>query len=74
MKKFDAHIICELNETYKRYVFNKRDQLPDESFDEYLAALRNLTKTCTFSDCISKTLLRDCIVIGIVILRLESCY
>ena len=65
MKKFDAHIIGELNETYERYVFNKREQLPDESFDEYLAALRNLAKTCTFCDCMSKTLLRDRIVIGI---------
>ena len=39
MKKFDAHIIGELNETYSKYVsyvFNKRDQLPDESFDQNL--------------------------------------
>ena len=36
MKKFDAHIIGELNETYERYVFNKCDQLPDESFDQNL--------------------------------------
>ena len=73
MKKFDAHIIGELNETYERYVFNKREQLPDESFDEYLAALRNLAKTCTFCDCMSKTLLRDRIVIGIRDPRRESC-
>ena len=33
---FDTHIIGELNETDECYMFNKRDQLPDESFDEYL--------------------------------------
>ena len=32
MKKFDTHIIGEM-----RYVFNKHDQLPHESFAEYQA-------------------------------------
>jgi hypothetical protein len=62
---FDLHTIGEINETYERYIFNCRNQKPDESIDVYVAALRTLAKTCNFCDCLKDTLLRDRIVLGI---------
>ena len=35
----------ETNETYERYVFNKRDQQRGESFDIYSTSPRSLAKT-----------------------------
>ena len=42
LEKLEAYCIGETNETYERYVFNKRDQQQGESFDSYLSALRSL--------------------------------
>ena len=36
---FDLHKVGEINETYKRYIFNNRNQKPDESIDAYVTAL-----------------------------------
>ena len=44
--KIDAVIQYELNEAYERYFFNKRNQGTTESFDSYLAEIRNLAKSC----------------------------
>ena len=65
MKKFDAHIMGEVNETYERYKYNKRDQALGESIDDYVSSLKDLAKTCNFCDCLKDTLLRDRIVLGI---------
>jgi hypothetical protein len=65
MKKFDEYIIGEVNETYERYVFNKRDQSSGETIDDYVSTLKDLSKTCNFCDCLRDTLLRDRIVLGI---------
>ena len=61
----DLHTIGEINEIYERYMFNCRNQQPDESIDAYVTTLRNLAKTCNFCDCLKDTLLRDRIVWGI---------
>ena len=61
----DTHFIGTTNETYERFVFNKRDQKEGESFDEYINALRQLIKTCNFNASMSDSLLRDRIVLGI---------
>ena len=61
---FDKFAVGELNETYERFNFNTRQQQSDETFDEYLSALRNSEKTCNFGE-IGKSLLRDRIVYGI---------
>jgi hypothetical protein len=53
IEKFDSFAIGSLNETYERYVFNKRDQKPGESFDMYLTALRSLAKTCNLCNFIA---------------------
>ena len=62
---FDLHTVGEINETYKRYIFNSRNQKPDESIDANVTALRNLAKTCNFCDCLNDSLLRDRIFLGI---------
>ena len=65
LKKFDEFTIGETNETYERYMFNSRNQLPDETFDAYVAALRTLSQTCNFCECIRESLIRDRMVLGI---------
>ena len=65
IRKIDAAIQGEINETYERYVFNRRNQGTEESFDSYLAEIRNLAKSCNFCDCMSDSLIRDRIVMGV---------
>ena len=65
MKKMSEVLIGETNETYERYVFNKRDQRSGESIEAYSAALKELAKTCNFCDCMKDSLIRDRIVLGI---------
>ena len=62
---FDGFTIREVNETYERYIFNGRNQGQDESIDTYITALCTLAKTCGFCDCLTNSLIRDCIVLGI---------
>ena len=64
LEKLEAYCIGETNETYERYVFNKRDQQQGESFDSYLSAFRSLIKTCNFGT-LQDNLLRDRVVLGI---------
>ena len=42
IEKFDKYIIGETNETYERYIFNKREQKPEESVELYISALKDL--------------------------------
>ena len=65
IRKIDAAIQGEVNETYERHVFNRRNQGTEESFDSYLAEIRNLAKSCNFCDCMSDSLIRDRIVMGV---------
>ena len=59
IKKFDPHIVGQLNETYVRYKFKERQQATVESFDAYVTTLRYIRKSCNFCDCLADTLLRD---------------
>ncbi|KAL9954928.1 hypothetical protein ACROYT_G042516 [Oculina patagonica] len=61
MGKVEKHCIGEVNEIYERYCFNKRDKIPTESVDSFVAEL----KTCNFCDCLRESLIRDRIVLGI---------
>ena len=61
----DGHILGQTNETFERYKFNTRAQHLDETTDTYVAALKNLRKTCNFCDCLQDSLLRDRIVFGV---------
>ena len=67
IRKFDEHIIGQLNETYERYKFNCRNQTPGESVDSFVTALRNpLAKNCNFCECMRESLLRDRVIMGIL--------
>ena len=62
---FNAHFVGKTNETYERYVFNRRNQGTAEPIEDYVAALRTLSKSCNFCDCMRDSLVRDRIVLGI---------
>ena len=64
MELLEKHFIGDLNVPYERFLFFKRDQLPEESFDGYLASLRTLASTCEFGD-LEEDLIRDRIVCGL---------
>lgn len=64
LEKMEKYCIGECNETYEKYVFNRRDQESNESVDAYLTALRKLAKTCNYGT-LADSLIRDRIVVGI---------
>jgi uncharacterized protein YerC len=64
IEAFERHCIGEVNEIYERYVFNKRQQQPGESFDAFLGDLRRLMKTCGYGT-VEESTIRDRIVLGI---------
>ena len=66
IKKFDECVIGDTNETYERYVFNRRDQHSGENIESYITALRDLAKTCNFCNCLHDSLIRDRLVLGIL--------
>ena len=65
VKKFEEFCICETNETYERFIFNRRNQEENESVDQYVTALRKLAQTCNFCSCLHDSLIRDRLVLGI---------
>lgn len=44
MKGFDEHFGYLTNETFERFIFNKRNQESDKKIEEYVTALRKLIK------------------------------
>ena len=65
VQKFETFAIGEINETYERYIFNRRNQHEGESFESFLTAVRSLVKTCRYCDNCLNSLIRDRIVLGI---------
>ena len=66
MGKMEKHCIGEVNKIYERYCFNKRDKLPTEMVDNFVAhELKTLAKTCNFCNCLRDSLIRNRIVLGI---------
>ena len=63
MSKLEKHCIGEVNEIYERYCFNRRDKLPTESMDNFVAELNTLAKTCNFCECLRDSLICDHIVL-----------
>ncbi len=61
---FNQLAVGTLNETYERYMFNRRNQEPEESIAQYITTLRALSRTCNFGD-LHDSLLRDRIVLGV---------
>ena len=65
LARFKSFAVGKANETYERYMFNKRVQEPGESFDTFLNAIRNLIRTCNYCISCEPGILRDRIVLGI---------
>ncbi len=63
-RKFDEHIIGQVNETYERYKFNRRDQGSEEPIENYVAVLRELVKKCNYGE-LTDSLIKDRIILGI---------
>ena len=63
--KMAKYCIGEVKEIYERHCFNKRDKLPTEAVDSFVAELKTLAKTCNFCDCLRDSLICDRIVLGI---------
>jgi len=64
LTKLSEYFIPKRNKIYERYVFNSRSQKADESFDQFLTALRKLVAICEFGS-FEDEMLRDRIVIGL---------
>ena len=64
IEAFERYCIGEINEVYERYVFNKRQQEPGESFDTFLGDLRRLVKSCGYGT-VEDSTVRDRIVLGV---------
>ena len=64
MDKFEKHFVPKANITYERYVFFNRKQKEEESYEQYVTVLRNLSDTCKFGT-LKEELVRDIFVGGI---------
>ena len=58
IKKFDEYLLPCVDITFERHLFIHRDQLPGETLDRYLSALRTLARTCKFKQ-LKDSLVRD---------------
>ena len=65
IEKFEEFCIGETNETYERFVFNRRNQEENESIEQYVTVIRKLAQTCNFCNCLSDSLIRNRFVLGI---------
>ena len=54
-----------VNTAFERYHFNLRGQGPGESFEQYVAALRQIALRCDFENITPDQILRDRIMFGI---------
>lgn len=68
--KFDKYCNPIKNLVYEHFKFFKRDQLPGESVDRFITALRQLASTCEFKE--KDVLIRDRIVLGIREARIQE--
>ncbi|CAG2188276.1 unnamed protein product [Mytilus edulis] len=64
LQAFENHCNPKKNEPVGRYMFNMRNQRPDETFDKYITELKLLASTCNYG-AINDSLVRDRIVCGI---------
>ena len=65
LNAFQTFVIGESNETYERFLFNRRVQEPGERFEYFYADLQRLMSTCNYCDSCKDSILRDRIVLGI---------
>jgi hypothetical protein len=65
VKKFSELCLGETNETYERFIFNRRQKSDEEPIDKYVTTLRKLAQTCNFCAGLHDSLIRDRLVLGI---------
>lgn len=65
MTKFEEYFVPRQNVTFERYKFSTHDQKQGVLFDQYLAELHTLSKTCEFGT-LRDSLVRDRVVCGTV--------
>ena len=65
MAALETYATGIVNETLERHKFNVRRQASDESFDDFLTALKNLSKSCNFCERCHDGLVRDRVVAGV---------
>lgn len=63
VNKFTAYCNPMKNLVYEHFKFFKRDQLPGETVDQFITALKQLATSCEFQE--KDVLIRDRIVLGI---------
>ncbi|XP_072401068.1 uncharacterized protein [Diabrotica undecimpunctata] len=68
--KFDTYCSPLKNLIYEHFKFFKRDQLQNESIDQFVTALKQLAPTCEFKE--KDTLILDRIVLGTHDLRIQE--
>ena len=62
--KFNEYYAVRKNVIYERAQFNRRNQLPGETADQYIMALHTLAVNCDYRD-MEEDLIRDGLVVGI---------
>ena len=63
-QNYEDCAVGEVNETYERYILNKRCQ-EDETFENFYSSIRTLVKTCNYCERCVDSMLRDKIVLRI---------
>jgi hypothetical protein len=70
--KFDEICVPKKNETYERYILNKRVQLDGETLDQFLTELRHLATHCGLASITEDKLMADKIVFGVRDVRVRE--
>ena len=65
LELMEAHCIGETNVTYERFLMDRRQQQPGETFDTFLTAVKEMAHRCQFGDKTDE-MLRDKIVFGVL--------
>ena len=65
LKQMEAHGIGEINVTYERFLMDRRQQQPGETFDTFLTAVKEIGHRCQFGDKTDE-MLRNKIVFGVL--------
>lgn len=65
LEHFEEFAVGEINVTYQRFLLNRRDQKEGETFENFLADVRTLIKTCDYCQTCFSSILRDRLVLGI---------
>ena len=59
LQRFEEFAVGELNQTYERFVFNKRSQQHRKSFNTFYSSVCSLAKTCGYCPDCRDSIIRD---------------